>query len=359
MKLFKNTVSLNNIGVILSSCFVLFCLIISLFSYVFIPDSSRFSNQMHLPINSKSPGFTATFIIVPNNSNNQQSFLSKLFTGNKYPDTEILISNFQLSKNSINYSDLSNDGIKKSIPFTDFPSNLTSSQIIEQFLIKRNYIFGTDNYGRDVFGRVMLGTRVSMSIGIIAVLISLLIGLFIGLTSGYYGGLTDKILMMVINIFWSIPTLLLVIAFSLALGKGFWQVFVAVGLTMWVEVARIVRGEVLSVRENEYVEAAKTLGFSHFRILFKHILPNVMGAVIVISAANFASAILIEAGLSFLGIGAQPPMPSWGTMIKDHYAFIVMGKSYLAIFPGIAIMLLVLSFVLLGNALRDALDVRS
>ena len=124
---------------------------------------------------------------------------------------------------------------------------------------------------------------------------------------------------------------------------------------MWVEVARIVRGEVLSIREKEYVEAAQSLGFGHFRIIFKHILPNVMGAVIVISAANFASAILIESGLSFLGIGAQPPMPSWGTMIKDHYAYIVMGKSYLAIFPGLAIMYLVLSFVLVGNALRDLL----
>ena len=353
MKLFKNTVSLNNIGIILSSCFVLFCLLVSLFSYVFIPDSSRFSNQMHLPINSKGPGFKATFIIVPNNSNNQQSFLSKLFSGNKYPDTEILISNFQLSKNSIKYSDLSNDGIVKSIPFTDFPSNLTSNQIIEQFLIKRNYIFGTDNYGRDVFGRVMLGTRVSMSIGIIAVLISLLIGLFIGLTSGYYGGLTDKILMMVINIFWSIPTLLLVIAFSLALGKGFWQVYVAVGLTMWVEVARVVRGQVISEKNKDYIVATKVLGFSDSRVFFKHLIPNIIGPILIISAANFASAILIESGLSFLGIGTQPPIPSWGSMIKDNYQYIILGKAYLAVIPGIAIMLLVTSFMFLGNNLEE------
>ena len=128
---------------------------------------------------------------------------------------------------------------------------------------------------------------------------------------------------------------------------------------MWVEVARVVRGQVLSVREKEYVEAGKVLGFHHLRIIFKHVLPNVMAVVIVISAANFASAILIEAGLSFLGIGAQPPMPSWGTMIKDHYAYIIMNKAYLAVIPGVAIMLLVLAFVLLGNALRDALDVRS
>jgi peptide/nickel transport system permease protein len=151
----------------------------------------------------------------------------------------------------------------------------------------------------------------------------------------------------------------MVIAITLALGKGFWQVFVAVGLTMWVEVARIVRGQVLVIRELEYVEAGKSLAFKSLRIIFKHILPNVIGPVIVISAANFAAAILIEAGLSFLGIGAQPPMPSWGGMIKDHYAYIIMDKAYLAIIPGMAIMSLVLSFILLGNGLRDAFDVRN
>jgi peptide/nickel transport system permease protein len=244
--------------------------------------------------------------------------------------------------------------------YTPFDSQYEQKFSDSNYLIsERTYILGTDSFGRDLLSRILCGTRVSLSVGFISVFISLLIGISLGAIAGYYRGRVDAAIMWLVNVVWSIPTLLMVIAISLALGKGFWQVFVAVGLTMWVEVARIVRGEVLSVRENEYIEAAKTLGFSHFRILFKHILPNVMGAVIVISAANFASAILIEAGLSFLGIGAQPPMPSWGTMIKDHYAFIVMGKSYLAIFPGIAIMLLVLSFVLLGNALRDALDVRS
>ena len=158
---------------------------------------------------------------------------------------------------------------------------------------------------------------------------------------------------------WSIPSLLLVIANTFALGKGFWQVFIAVGLTMWVDVARIVRGQIFSIREKEYVEAAKALGFSNFRIIFRHILPNVLGPVIVISAANFSSAILLEAGLSFLGIGVQPPMPSWGTMIKEHYAYIILDSAHLAIFPGVAIMLLVLAFMMIGNALRDALDVRS
>src|SRR5690606_19058 len=141
--------------------------------------------------------------------------------------------------------------------------------------------------------------------------------------------------------------------------KGYYQVFVAVGLTMWVEVARIVRGQVLGIKEMQYVTAARALGFNNFRILSRHILPNSMAPVIIISAANFASAILVESGLSFLGIGAQPPVPSWGGIIKDHYAYLLMGKPFLALIPGIAIMSLVMAFMLLGNAIRDAMDVRS
>ena len=189
-----------------------------------------------------------------------------------------------------------------------------------------------------------------------SVFISIVIGIFMGSIAGYFRGGVDNFVIWVINVVWSIPTLLLVIAITLALGKGFWQIFVAVGLTMWVEVARVVRGQVMSLREKEFVEAGKALGFSNFRIIFSHILPNVLGPVIVISASNFANAILIEAGLSFLGIGAQPPMSSWGTMIKDHYGYIIVDAAYLAVLPGLAIMLLVLAFVLVGNGLRDAID---
>lgn len=177
--------------------------------------------------------------------------------------------------------------------------------------------------------------------------------------SGFYGGKIDRCILWIINVVWSIPTLLLVIAFTLVLGKGFWQVFVAVGFTMWVEVARMVRGQVLSLKEQPYIEAARVLSFSNFRIITRHILPNILPPLIVISASNFASAILIESGLSFLGIGAQPPTPTWGGMIKDHYNYIILGKPFLAIIPGVAILLLVLSFMLLGNRLRDILDVKN
>ena len=206
---------------------------------------------------------------------------------------------------------------------------------------------------------MIIGARVSLAVGFISVFISLLIGISLGAIAGYFRGWADNLIMWFINVVWSIPTLLLVIAITFALGKGFWQVFVAVGLTMWVDVARMVRGQVMSLREKEFVEAGRALGFSNSRIIIRHILPNVMAAVIVISAANFASAILLEAGLSFLGLGVQPPVPSWGSMIKENYGYIILDYAYLAILPGIAIMLLVLAFMLMGNSLRDALDVKT
>jgi peptide/nickel transport system permease protein len=223
---------------------------------------------------------------------------------------------------------------------------------------RKTFWLGTDRYGRDILSRLIIGVRVSLAVGLITVILSLSIGILLGALAGYFGGTTDNIIMWFLNIIWSIPTLLLVFALTLLLGKGFWQVFIAIGLTMWVNVARIVRGQVLAVKQLEYVEAARALGYSTGRIIIKHILPNIMGPVMVIAASNFASAIVIEAGLSFLGIGVQPPQPSWGLMIKENYNFIITHNPMLALVPGIAIMLLVLAFNLLGNGLRDALNVK-
>jgi peptide/nickel transport system permease protein len=233
-----------------------------------------------------------------------------------------------------------------------------SEDQLKKVLVKKRFLLGTDQFGRDMLSRLIIGSRVSLAVGLISVLISLILGITIGTLGGFYRGWVDKAVIWLINVIWSIPTLLLVIAITFALGKGFWQIFIAVGFTMWIEVARVTRGQVISIREKEYVEAAKALGFSDFRIIFRHILPNISGPIIVISAANFASAILIEAGLSFLGIGVQPPMPSWGSMIRENYAYLILDAAHLAILPGLAIMLIVLAFMLSGNGLRDAMDVK-
>jgi peptide/nickel transport system permease protein len=223
---------------------------------------------------------------------------------------------------------------------------------------KKKFWLGTDKYGRDVLSRLMAGASVSLLVGSIAVIISLILGVTLGLWAGYFKGWVDALISYFIQVVWAIPTLLLVMAICFAFGTGFWKVFVAVGLTMWVEVARITRGQVLGVREKEYIEAAKAIGNSSSRIIFKHVLPNVLSPIIVMSAANFASAILMEAGLSFLGLGAQIPTPSWGNMIRESYSYLTTDMAYLAFLPGICIMLLVLSFMMVGNGLRDALDVR-
>ncbi len=294
----------------------------------------------------------------------EQSWLGRHFTGVKDTGTEIPITGFELHSNEVEYTPYTDDGsemLTKTVDLTFFdPSTVTLKSLFAQEYVKeRTFLLGTDKYGRDFLSRMLIGARVSFSIGFVAVFISLVIGIFLGALGGYYGGRVDAAIMWLINVTWSIPTLLLVIAITLALGKGFWQVFIAVGLTMWVEVARVVRGQVISVKQMQYVTAARALGYKDYRIVAYHILPNIMAPVIVISAANFAGAILIESGLSFLGIGAQPPVPSWGAMIKDHYSYIILGKAYLALIPGLAIMLLVMAFMLMGNALRDALDVKS
>lgn len=339
-----------------SFVYIAICGIIAVFAYLFTPDDSSNANQMHLEIHSKKPGFSVQMLTIPSQEINQQSFFTKLFFGKQNSNIEIPISDYKITDTHLEITQYSEGSIAKQsktyplVKFNNKPQN---------FIQQKKFILGTDKYGRDLLSRMLVGTRISFFIGFIAVFISLIIGITIGSIAGYFGGKIDTFIMWLINITWSIPTLLLVIAITLALGKGFWQVFVAVGLTMWVEVARVVRGQIMSTKEQQYVEAAKALGFSNARIIFKHILPNIMAPIIVISAANFAAAILIESGLSFLGIGAQPPTPSWGAMIKDHYSYIILGKAYLAVIPGLAIMSLVMAFMLIGNALRDALDVRN
>lgn len=350
----------KNLWGVFSLAFIVILVLVSIFAYVLAPDSSENANQMHLSIHSKPPGFNVNILSIPLEEKTTATF-SNYFSGFPNSVTEVAIESYKIVGNTIVYEEYNDEPALKMVKEIDLKSFAGENSIatVEQKFIKnRTFYLGTDKYGRDLLSRMLIGSRVSISIGVVAVLISLIVGIFFGAIGGYFGGKVDALIMWLVNIIWSIPTLLLVIAITLALGKGFWQVFVAVGLTMWVEVARVVRGQVISVKEMQYVTAARALGFGDFRIIFNHILPNIMAPVIVISAANFASAILVESGLSFLGLGAQPPIPSWGSIIKDHYSYIILGKPYLAMVPGIAIMLITLAFMMMGNALRDALDVK-
>lgn len=303
---------------------------------------------MNLNIQSKKPGFEVNILKVPVNYNHEK--FSDLFFGSEKKFDEYAISSISSEGNQLVvniYSD-DNNQIVKNFDFDRFDEN-NFDLIKSKYISSKKFLFGTDIYGRDVFSRVLLGTRVSLSIGLMAVIISTIIGLFFGVIGGYYGGKIDLFVVWLINIFWSIPTLLLVIAISLAIGKGFWQIYIAIGCSIWVEVARLVRGRIKSEKEKDYISAVKVLGISDFRIILKHILPNIIGPILIISATNFASSILLESGLSFLGIGTQPPMPSWGYMIKENYQYILLGNAYLALIPGFFLMILVTSFIYISN----------
>jgi peptide/nickel transport system permease protein len=333
---------------------VVICLaaITAVFAYFIAPDPTPYANRIILEIGGEKPGYQQSFLKIKNTrSAETRSFFSRLLSGTNDQYNYLPITSHEIKGDSIIVQKYIDEGL-------DERQAYSLSQVASRPIITKKFLLGTDKYGRDILSRLIIGTRVSLSVGLITVIISLSIGLVLGSLAGYYRGKTDDIIMWFINIIWSIPTLLLVFAITLVLGKGFWQVFVAVGLTMWVNVARLVRGQVLGVRELEYIEATRALGFSDLRIIVRHIWPNILGPVLVIAASNFASAIVIEAGLSFLGVGVQQPQPSWGLMINENYNFIITQNPMIALAPGFAIMLLVLAFNLLGNGLRDALNVR-
>lgn len=373
--------------------FILLALLVGLLGYLITPDHSAFANTQILEISTRKPGFQCKMIRVQKNIpiektgilkwmifGKENQFIYIPINGYEFKEHQLIIEEFNdiegeeaffkeinpidvvarlkydseitYRNNHFNFTDI--HGKQKEISLGDLKNMISTHHIVS-----KKFVLGTDRFGRDLLSRLIIGTRISLSVGFISVFISLIIGITLGSIAGFYKGKVDDIIMWFINVVWSIPTLLMVIAITLVIGKGFWQIFIAVGLTMWVEVARVVRGQVLSVREKEYIEASRALGYGNSRIILKHIIPNIMSPVIIISAANFATAILLEAGLSFLGIGVQPPVPSWGTMIKEHYGYLIMDKAYLAILPGLAIMLMVLSFTLVGNGLRDALDTKN
>ena len=236
------------------------------------------------------------------------------------------------------------------------PYGYDDQNIVNAFISPgKDYWFGTDNLGRDVFSRLIYGARISLSIGFIATAISAFFGTVIGACAGYYGGRTDDIIMRCVDIVQSIPSILLAIVIATTLGSGIGNCMVAVGISAVPSYARIMRGTVLSVREMEYVEAARSVTAGDRRIIFKHIIPNVMSPLIVNMTMGYASAILTAASLSFIGLGAQPPSPEWGAMITAGKQYILQ-YPYLITGPGVVIMVTVIALNLLGDGIRDALD---
>jgi peptide/nickel transport system permease protein len=343
----------KNPGAVIGIVLISIAVFVAVFAYMLAPDHSPDANRMTLEIGGQKPGFHQSFLLTRKQQPvSVKSRISELFSGVDDRYNYIPISSYRQTGDSVIVQKFIDEGISERRSYFHRPAD--GGMLIKE----KTFWLGTDRYGRDILSRLIIGVRVSLAVGFIAVLLSLSIGILLGAIAGYFGGTADNIIMWFLNVIWSIPTLLLVFALTLLLGKGFWQVFIAIGLTMWVNVARIVRGQVLAVKQLEYVEAARAMGYSTFRIIAKHILPNIMGPVLVIAASNFASAIIIEAGLSFLGIGVQPPQPSWGLMIKENYNFIITNNPMLALVPGFAIMLIVLAFNLLGNGLRDAMNVK-
>lgn len=336
---------LGLIGVLIIFIFI----VLAILGNLITPDKTANANHISLPIALLKPMSRVKFFEVE--SPNQTNKFTAWLIGKPEPIVSFPINSFNTTSDSIYLDIFHTDGFHK---IEVIPNN----SINQTFTIKEKlFLLGSDGFGRDLLSRIILGSRVSLAVGIVAVIISLIIGTVLGLLAGYFRGNTDHVISWFTNVIWSLPTMLLVVAISFAIGKGFWQIFVAIGLSSWVEVTRIVRGQVFALREKEFVQAAKVLGFKPLRIMFKHILPNLRSSLIVLAVSIFGSAILLESGLSFLGLGLAPPAPSWGMMIKENYPYIMFDSAYLAIVPGFVIMALVMAFNFVGIALRDALDI--
>lgn len=350
----------RNIPAMIGLGYVIVCVVVAILGYALAPDNTRHANFQMLELAKKAPGTQVSVLMVPKPDPPQDGFWAWMTGYNqKYLPIPLQQGSKVLSEDGqVSFTKFSGEESSLSLP--NFQEKKSAKAVADEaYVAEKYFLLGTDSYGRDLFSRILLGTRVSLGVGSLAVLICLVIGVSLGVIAGYFGGMVDRVVMWLISVFWSIPTLLMALAISFVLGKGFWQLFVAIGVSMWVEVARIVRGQVMGARELAYAEAGTALGYKPFRIMFRHILPNIISPIIVVAVANFGAAVLIESGLSFLGIGVEVPIPSWGRMIYEGYTFIMFENGqWLAFFPGMALIFLVISVNLIGIGLRDAWDVK-
>jgi len=379
---------------------VILAVIIATLGYLIMPDHTPDGDDGSVYIQTKPPGFEATLLKKHKNIPIEHPhFLEKMISGDPSEYTIIPIKRYEIDEKNlvVSYENIAGKKEKISLLSAVKPlyvgevkkikgaetmgekpyridgekvtfinqkgeiETITIPELVKEFQTNnieiRTYWLGTDRQGRDMLSRLILGTRISLGIGLVAVFISVLVGVTLGSLAGFFSGKVDYIITWFMTVVWSIPQIMLVIAISLALGRGVLVAFIAVGLTTWVDIARLVRGEIMAIKEKQYIEASRALGLSNFKIVFKHILPNLFGPLIVVISSNFASAILTEAGLSFLGLGAQPPTPSWGMMVYEGKNYIGSETGFHMIFyPSLAICVMVLAFNLLGNGLRDAYD---
>lgn len=352
---------------------LVFAVFVALFAYLLAPDGTPDANNQLPELALLPPGSRIPVLHVRSNTNAPETgFFKKMLFGAElsYKIIPLAESNVFTEGDSLCYRrygsyiwekmpvvDLANPPLRRANSDKHQRRPQAAPLQTSDFEL-RTFPLGTDRYGRCMLSRLLLGFRVSLGVGALAVVVSLSLGLFLGLVSAYFGGHVDDLVMLLINTVWSIPTLLLVFAVVMALGRGVGIIFLAVGLTMWVEVARVVRGQVMQLRSMPFVEAAQSMGLGSWRVVFRHILPNLLGPVLVLTAGNFATAILLESGLSYLGFGVQPPAPSWGSLLNENYGYALSGRPVLAVAPALVIALSVLAFNLVGNGLRDALDVK-
>jgi peptide/nickel transport system permease protein len=325
----------NKWGTTCSIIILIFFVLMALMARIVAPDGSPNANNQITELAQKPPGFTISIL--------------------NYNNTQLPLTSYSSRPDTFFYQPYPS---APTAPYDYISPNPLNQKPAAQ-LNRHTFYLGTDKLGRDILSRILLGSRVSLIVGFLALLISLVIGVALGLISGYYGGLTDSLVNWFINVLWTIPSVLLVFALSLIVGKGFWAICIGIGAIMWVSIARVVRGQVLTLKNLDYIKAAQYSGFSGIKIMTLHILPNIFAPIVVLAANNFALAIIIESSLSFLGLGVQPPQPSWGLLLKENYSLIITNKALIALLPGVCVCLVVIAFNVIGNALADALRVKN